>query len=533
MIKKNILIIILSLFSLFSVAQHFTPLKKLESAQRIIDAFYVDSIDSNHVVEEGIIAMLKTLDPHSVYSNADETRELNTPLQGNFSGIGIQFNMLTDSVYVIQTISGGPSEKVGIRAGDRIISANDTILAGKKLKNSTIMKHLRGPKGSDVKLKVLRNEEPEPLTFIVTRDNIPINSVEAAYMATPKIGYIKLTRFAETTPHEMANAIVKLQKQGMKDLIIDLEYNTGGYMEAATDVAEMFLNKGDLLVYTKGRALEPRYIKSQRKGGFNGKIAVLVNESSASASEILAGAIQDHDRGAVIGRRTFGKGLVQRPFNMPDGSMIRLTIARYYTPSGRCVQKPYTSGDDKDYSSDIINRYNHGEFVSADSIRHSSDMYYTIKNRRPVYGGGGIMPDLFVPIDTTGNTQYYRKIMAHGILNKYAQKYVDANRHIIKGSFPDDNSFVNNFTVSDDMLNDIVKLAENDSIKFNSDQFNESKQLLATIAKGLIGNNVYSDAVYNRVINPLLPAYNKAIGLLEDEKEYRNLLKPVDSVKNK
>lgn len=522
---KYFSVIIFLFIPIIAAAQHFTPLKKLESAQRIIDAFYVDTIDSNHVVEEGIIAMLKTLDPHSVYSNAEETRELNTPLQGNFSGIGIQFNMSTDTVYVIQTISGGPSEKVGIRAGDRIISANDTVLAGKKLKNSVIMKHLRGPKGSDVRLKVLRKGEPEPLTFIVTRDNIPINSVEAAYMATSKIGYIKLTRFAETTPYEMANAIIKLQKQGMKDLIIDLEYNTGGYMEAATDVAEMFLNKGDLLVYTKGRALEPRYIKSQRNGGFNGKIAVLVNESSASASEILAGAIQDHDRGAIIGRRTFGKGLVQRPFNMPDGSMIRLTIARYYTPSGRCVQKPYTSGDDKDYNSDIINRYKHGEFMNADSVRHSLDIYYTIKNRRPVYGGGGIIPDLFVPVDTTGNTYFYRQLVGHGILNKYAQKYVDGNRASIKNSYPDDNSFVKDFTISDEMLNDIIHLAEADSIKFESGQFAESKNLISTITKGLIGNNIYSDDIYSRVINPILPAFNKAIELLEDEKAYRGLLK--------
>ncbi len=528
---RKYIILLFGVFAVVSHAQHFTPLRKLESAERIIEAFYVDTVDANRVVEEGIVAMLKTLDPHSAYSNAEETKELNTPLQGNFSGIGIQFNMATDTVYVIQTIAGGPSEKVGILPGDRIIAANDTVLAGRKLRNSAVMNHLRGPKGTNVRLKVLRKGEPEPLTFVVTRDNIPLHSVEASYIAAPHIGYIKITRFAETTPSEVANAIVELKKKGMKDLIIDLEYNTGGYMEAAADVAEMFLNKGDLLVYTKGRVLDPNYIRSQRKGGFNGKVVVLVNEISASASEILAGAIQDHDRGVIIGRRTFGKGLVQRPFNMPDGSMIRLTIARYYTPSGRCVQKPYTSGDDDEYRKDILNRYNHGEFTNADSMRHGSDVYYTLKNRRPVYGGGGIMPDIFVPVDTTGNTVYYRRLMAHGILNRYVQKYVDDNRSVIKEEYPDEDVFISNYTVSDSMLNGIVEMAEADSIKFDSAQFEESKNLISTITKGLVGNNLYSDGVYNRIVNPLTPAYREAIDLLNDEKRYKELLKPVSSKK--
>lgn len=522
----------LFVFSLLTTqAQHFTPLRKLETTQRIIESFYVDTVDANHVVEEGIVAMLKTLDPHSAYTNAEETRELNTPLKGNFSGIGIQFNMSTDTVYVIQTIAGGPSEKVGIMAGDRIIAANDTVLAGRKLRNSAVMNHLRGPKGSEVKLKVIRKGEPEPLTFVVTRDNIPIYSVDAYYMAAPNIGYIKISRFAETTPSEVAKAIVDLKKRGMKDLIIDLEYNTGGYMEAATDVAEMFLNKGDLLVYTKGRSFEPNYIRSQRKGGFNGKVVVLVNENSASASEILAGAIQDHDRGVVIGRRTFGKGLVQRPFNMPDGSMIRLTIARYYTPSGRCVQKPYSSGDDDEYRKDIINRYNHGEFTNADSVRHGSDVYYTLKNRRPVYGGGGIIPDFFVPVDTTGNTPTYRRLMAQAILNKYVQKYVDENRTVLKESYPTEESFIDNYNVTDSMLRQMVEMAETDSIKVVPEQFEESKNLISTFTKGLIGNSLFSDGIYNRVVNPLLPAYREAIALLNDNKRYKELLKPEEKKK--
>lgn len=525
------ILLILCLCTLGVQAQHFTPLRKLESAERIIEAFYVDSVDANRVVEEGIVAMLKTLDPHSAYSNAEETKELNTPLQGNFSGIGIQFNMSTDTVYVIQTIAGGPSEKVGILPGDRIVAANDTILAGRKLRNSAVMNHLRGPKGSDVRLKVIRKGESEPLTFVVTRDNIPLHSVEASFIAAPRIGYIRITRFAETTPTEVANAIVELKKKGMKDLIIDLEYNTGGYMEAAADVAEMFLDKGDLLVYTKGRVLDPKYIRSQRKGGFNGKVVVLVNEISASASEILAGAIQDHDRGVIIGRRTFGKGLVQRPFNMPDGSMIRLTIARYYTPSGRCVQKPYSSGDDDEYKKDIVNRYNHGEFTNVDSVRHGSDIYYTLKNRRPVYGGGGITPDVFIPVDTTGNSAYYRKIMAHGILNRYVQKYVDENRNALKKQFTDEDIFINEYSVTDSMLYAVVKMADADSIKYVPEQFEESKNLISTIIKGLVGNSLYTDGVYNRVVNPLLPAYREAISLLNDDKRYRELLKPVVSRK--
>ena len=346
-----------------------SPDRKLLMAEQLIERFYVDTVNANKMVEEAIVAMLKTLDPHSTYSDPDETKELTTPLEGIFSGIGVQFNMLSDTLFVIQTTAGGPSEKVGILPGDRIVQAGDSVIAGRKLPNSRIIKILRGPKGSEVTLKVLRKGSAEPILFNVTRDDIPIYSVDAAYMATPTTGYIRISRFAEATDKKFAQAVEKLKKEGMTDLIVDLEDNTGGYLQAATNLASHFLDKGDLVVYTESPKIPGAEFRVDKRGDLrDGKVVVMVNQYSASASEILAGALQDNDRGLIVGRRTFGKGLVQRPFPFPDGSMIRLTTAKYHTPTGRCIQKPYTSGDDENYRKDILHRYEAGDLSSADSI---------------------------------------------------------------------------------------------------------------------------------------------------------------------
>lgn len=508
-------------------AQHFTPLHKLQFTERIIENFYVDTINSGKLVEAGIEAMLKTLDPHSAYSTPEETKALNEPLQGNFSGIGIQFNMSTDTVYVIQTVAGGPSERVGIQAGDRIIAANDTVIAGRKLTNTQITSHLRGPKGSEVMLTVLRKGVDKLLSFRVTRDDIPIYSVDAAYMATPEVGYVRISRFAGTTAEEFEKALKKLRKKGMKHLIIDLEDNTGGYMNSATDVAQLLLKHKDLIVYQKGNALPAQYFRSEGSPIMkDGRIVVMVNQNSASASEILSGAIQDQDRGLIVGRRTFGKGLVQRPFPMPDGSMIRLTVARYYTPAGRSIQKPYTAGDSDEYYKDIYNRYRHGELSSADSIHQSGELFHTLRHHRPIYGGGGITPDLFVPVDTSTYSDYYRDLVAKGIINKYVLNLIDRDRKLLLKKYPTEDSFVSGFDVTPAMLGDIVAMGEADSIPHVEKDWQRSLPAVRLIVKGLISRDLYENASYFRVANPLNTTYQRALELITDERRYDSLLNP-------
>ncbi|MDE6371243.1 MAG: S41 family peptidase, partial [Duncaniella sp.] len=366
------------------------PARKLAFVEQLIAGYYVDPIDTTKVVEEAIRAMLKTLDPHSTYSDAAETKELTEPLQGNFSGIGIRFQMDHDTLYVVETIAGGPCEKVGIVPGDRILACNDTVISGVKMPNAEILKVLRGPKGSPARLKVVRGRGNEPREFTVKRDDIPIYSIDAAYMVNDSVGYISLARFAGTTAEEMHEAMKTLSGQGMKHVIIDLCDNGGGYLKAATDVAGMFLRNGDLVVYTDSpKNGGTRFVADSDGEHSGGRVVVMANQYSASASEILSGAVQDNDRGLVVGRRTFGKGLVQRPFPFPDGSMIRLTVARYHTPSGRCIQKPYNGGDDEAYRNDMMTRYKSGELSNADSVAAMPDSlrYYTLRNHRAVYGG--------------------------------------------------------------------------------------------------------------------------------------------------
>lgn len=502
---------------------------KIAQAEKIIEQCYVDTVNTDNLAEEAIKAMLATLDPHSTYSDPEETKELTTPLDGNFSGIGIQFNMLNDTLYVIQTTSGGPSEKVGILPGDRLIQAGDSILSGVKRPNSSIIKLLRGPKGTAVNLKVLRKGVAQPIDFLVVRDDIPVYSIDAAYMADPTTGYIRLSRFAESTPGEISQAMAKLRRQGMKNLVLDLQDNGGGLLGSAIDLGARFLNRDDMVVYTMSPSMGQHFYVTERDGEFkDGRVVVLVNQYSASASEITAGAIQDHDRGVVVGRRTFGKGLVQRPFPFPDGSMIRLTVAKYHTPSGRCIQKPYERGKGDEYHKDILHRYEAGEFTSADSIHFSdSEKYATLRTGRTVYGGGGVMPDIFVPVDTTGYSDYYRDLTAKGILNRLAISYVDDNRKELKKLYPTEQSFLDGFKVTPEMIDDLVRLGETDSIKPVPEQLEVSRSTIEAILKGIIGRDLFETQTYFKVVNPVLnPVYLRGLEIINDPEEYHRLLNP-------
>lgn len=525
-----LLILLLPAFTVLAQLSpdNFTPDTKLRMASRIIESYYVDSVDTDKAVEDAIVAMLKTLDPHSLYTNAEETRELTTPLEGNFSGIGIQFSMLEDTVYVIQTIPGGPCEKVGIVPGDRIIQAGDSVLAGRKLPNSRIMGVLRGPKGSIVPLTVLRRGQEEPMIFTVERDDIPIHSVDAAFMADATTGYVRITRFAENTADELREALADLKAKGMKNLIIDLEDNGGGYLGAATEIASMFLPKGAPIVYTEAPKLGTNKFDNNQKGSFlDGRLVIMVNQYSASASEILSGAIQDNDRGLIVGRRTFGKGLVQRPFTFPDGSMIRLTVSRYFTPSGRCIQRPYDRENLDDYELDILHRFEHGEFTNADSVHLDPEqLRHTLHNHRPVYGGGGIMPDLFVPLDTTEVTPYYRELLAKGLINRFAITYVDENRDSLHRAFPTEQSFIDSYSVNPGMITQLTDIASNSGIELNQEQLESSTPMLLTILKGLIGRDLFQTSTYYRIVYPILnDEYIAALKLINDKKTYQNLLK--------
>lgn len=489
--------------------------RKLQMAQFAIANMYVDQTDENKLVESAIIAMLKELDPHSTYSNPEEVKKLNEPLQGNFDGIGIQFNMVTDTLFVIQPVSGGPSEKVGIRAGDRIIYVNDTLIAGVKMPTEDIRRRLRGPKGTKVHLKIERRGVNELLSFVVTRDKIPMYSLDASYMIAPKIGYIKINRFGATTHKEFMDALASLKGQGMHNLILDLQGNGGGYLNAAIDIANEFLGQGELIVYTEGRRNPRREFFAKGDGKHQqGKLVVLVDEYSASASEIVAGAIQDWDRGLIVGRRSFGKGLVQRPIDLPDGSMIRLTIARYYTPAGRCIQKPYESIEE--YNTDLIERYNRGEMMSADSIHFPDSLKsLTLKEGRTVYGGGGIMPDYFVPVDTNRITKYHSQLSNKGILQKVHLQWIDIYRDEWMKKYGDYADYCKLFDLDDAMMKQLIAEGEKEGIKFDEEQYKKSASLIKLHLKALIARDLWDMNEYYHTINAVNESVKKAVELLK------------------
>ena len=505
-------------------------MRKLQMAQFAIANLYVDSVNENKLVEEAIIKMLAQLDPHSTYNDAEEVKKMTEPLQGNFEGIGVQFQMIEDTLLVIQPVSNGPSEKVGILAGDRIVAVNDSAIAGVKMSTEDIMSRLRGPKGSEVKLTVIRRGVDDSLFFTVKRDKIPILSLDAAYMIQPKTGYIRINRFAATTAEEFTKALKELQKKGMKDLILDLQGNGGGYLNAAIDLANEFLQQKDLIVYTEGRASRRSNFYAKGNGNFkNGRLIVLVDEYSASASEIVTGAIQDWDRGVVVGRRTFGKGLVQRPIDLPDGSMIRLTIARYYTPAGRCIQKPYDNTANADgpllkdedkqekYNLELLERFNHGEMIHADSIRFADSLKVQTKRlARTVYGGGGIMPDFFVPIDTAQYTDYHRNLVAKGVIIKATTGYIEKHRKELQNKYKKFESFNDKFEIDDNFLAEVRALGEKEKIKFDEEQYARSLPLIKTQLKALIARDLWDMNEYFQVMNTTNSSVQQALKVLNE-----------------
>lgn len=538
--KKILSIIIVCICTVMVQAQkpNNEAIRKLQMAEFAITNLYVDKVDEDKLVEEAIIKMLAQLDPHSTYNNAEEVKKMNEPLQGNFEGIGVQFQMIEDTLLVIQPVSNGPSEKVGILAGDRIVAVNDTAIAGVKMSTEDIMSRLRGPKDSEVKLTIVRRGVDDSLYFTVKRDKIPILSLDAAYMIQPKTGYIRINRFGATTAEEFISALKELQKKGMKDLVLDLQGNGGGYLNAAIDLANEFLQQKELIVYTEGRAARRSDFFAKGTGNFkNGRLIVLVDEYSASASEILTGAIQDWDRGVVVGRRSFGKGLVQRPIDLPDGSMIRLTIARYYTPSGRCIQKPYDNtasldgrikgdGSQEKYSQELIDRFNHGEMIHADSIHFADSLKVQTKRlARTVYGGGGIMPDYFVPIDTTQYTDYHRNLVAKGVVIKATTGYIEKHRKDLKDKYKKFETFNDKFEIDDNFLADIRALADKEKIEFDEKQYNQSLPLIKTQLKALIARDLWDMNEYFQVMNSTNNSVQQALKILQDG-TYEQTLKP-------
>lgn len=441
--------------------------QKFATALQIIRFSYVDTVNEEQLTESAINGMLKELDPHSVYMSKKEVDKANEPLQGNFEGIGVQFDIIKDTITVVTPVPGGPSEKLGIMSGDKIVTIDGEDATGKDINNEYVLKHLRGDKGTQVVVGICRKSIKGIQDYTIIRDKIPIFSMDAAYMAAPEVGYIKLNKFAATTMDEFLTAMAKLKEKGMKHLILDLQNNSGGYLNTAIDLADEFLGADKMIVYTEGYSSRKQENKSTSAGGFeSGRLIVLVNEGSASASEIVAGAIQDWDRGIIIGRRTFGKGLVQRPYQLPDGSVIRLTTAHYYTPTGRCVQKPYDEGVEK-YYEDFTKRFKHGELVNPDSIKFPDSLKYYTPNKRVVYGGGGIMPDIFIPMDTTRITGFYSAVIRKGILNEFVMTYLDTHRDGLKLMYPNIDEFNSKYEISDQFLNEFYEYSESQGVDKN------------------------------------------------------------------
>jgi carboxyl-terminal processing protease len=487
--------------------------QKMREVLSLIKNEYVDETQTDVLVEDAITHMLSELDPHSSYLSAKDQVAANEDLRGNFEGIGIEFNIFHDTLTVVAALSGGPSESVGIRAGDKIVKVNETNIAGIGLSNRDVQKHLKGPKGTEVKIEIVRKNVKEPINFTIIRDKIPQFSVDASYMIDSDIGYIKVNRFSQTTFSEVKEALSKLKKSGMTKLILDLQGNPGGYMDQAVGIADEFLKKGEKIVFTKGH--ETKYNEESfatDRGDFEqGDLIILVNESSASASEIVAGALQDNDRALIVGRRSYGKGLVQRPFSLDDGSEIRLTISRYYTPSGRSIQKPYTNLED--YENDISKRYKKGEFFSADSIHFNDSLKYETLNGRSVYGGGGIMPDYFVPLDTTSSSKYFNQLFNANILREYAFTYAEQNKtQLEEKGYP---AYLEKFEVNDSMLDQLVTMGRNEKITSRPNDLAKNKRLFQVYLKAEIARNVWDNQSFYPIINETNEVLQHAIKLFD------------------
>lgn len=509
-----------------------TSSNKLNALLRIIDDQYVDTVNMGELVEEAMPQILSELDPHSSYIPAKDLEAVNADLKGSFSGIGIQFTIQNDTIHVNSVIQGGPSEKVGLMAGDRIVEVDDSAFVGKIVTNSEAMKRLKGEKGSKVKLGVYRPGEKDLLHFTVIRGNIPVKSIDAAYMINEKVGYIKVNKFGETTYPELLIALAKLNQKNCEGLIVDLRGNTGGYMAAAIQMVYEFLPNNRLIVYTQGRK-SPREDYNSNGTGSNQKmpLVVLVDEGSASASEIFAGAIQDNDRGTIVGRRSFGKGLVQQPIEFSDGSAIRLTIARYYTPSGRCIQKPYEKGKESEYELDLLTRYEHGEFFSADSIKQDETEVYHTRLGRPVYGGGGIMPDIFVPQDTTGMTSYFRMAANRGLIIRYTFDYTDQNRSTLQKY--DTPEKMEAYLKGQNLLNKFAAWAEKKGLKRRNNLMMKSRRLFEMSLYGNIIYNMLGMEAYVEYLNESDKTVLKAVEILEKGESFPQAPAPQATTDNK
>ncbi|GIV41674.1 MAG: peptidase S41 [Vicingaceae bacterium] len=495
---------------------HHESIRKIETVLYYIENGYVDTVDPGKLAEKAIVGMLESLDPHSVYIPKEEVQAMNEPLEGNFEGIGIEFQILQDTVMVVHPIIGGPSEILGIRAGDKIIKVNDTVFAGIKLTNRDVVKKLRGPKGTKVKVSIMRAGNPELIDFVITRDKIPIYSVDAAYMIDKKTGYVKISRFAKETDKEFREAMEKLKKQGLENLILDLQGNGGGYLNTAVQLADEFLDNNKLIVYTLGAHHPKEEYKAINKGVFEkGKLVVLIDEGSASASEIVSGAIQDWDRGLIVGRRSFGKGLVQRPYALADGSFIRLTTGRYYTPTGRSIQKPYDENINK-YRSEIYERMKSGELNDSDKIKLPDSLKFKTPAGRVVYGGGGIVPDVFVPIDTSGYSKYYSDLVRKGILNDFVLNYIDKKREELLKSYPDMQTFKSNADMAP-IQKELYKFAEEKKLEPNQDQMKISDRWIAMQLKANIARHLYGNYAYFYIINDLNPIYLKGVEVVNSK----------------
>ncbi len=528
--KKILFILSLFIASNFIHGQESNELdpnstvKKISTLLYLINNFYVDTLDMPDITEKAIVLTLKELDPHSAYIPAKEVQKANESLEGSFEGVGLTFQMYKDTILVVAPIPGGPSDKVGIMAGDKIITVDGEDAFGKEITNSWVMDHLRGSKGTKVLVGIYRRGGDGLLEYEITRDKIPINSLDAAFMLDKNTGYIKLNRFAKQSIDEFKEATLDLKKQGMENLIFDLRGNSGGYLGTAKSISDEFLDGNKLIVYTEGVNQPRQELISDTQGMLEeGRLVVLINEGSASASEIVAGAIQDWDRGVVIGRRSFGKGLVQRPFQLPDGSIVRLTIARYYTPSGRCIQKPYDDGVDE-YYKDFYNRMQHGETYHADSIHFPDSLRYSTKSGRTVYGGGGVMSDIFIPLDSTRFNDTYTALIRKGVINGFVNNYLDENRTVLKSTYANFSEFNAGFQLQESDFATFMKSAEDEEVEISEEIIAPNKEFIILQLKALISRNLFETGDYFEVLSPMDAEIQKALEVINDKKLYNQMI---------
>ena len=495
-----------------------------EEGLKLFDLIYPDTITNSEITEHGIRFMLEQLDPHSTYISLKDLHDMNAPLKGSFTGVGIRFQIFKDTVLIVQAIPGGPSEKVGLMAGDKIIKIGEEMVAGIGMKNSGVRDRLLGDKGTKVLVGVKRGNSNDIIDFEITRDKIPIYSVDASYMANENTGYIKLNNFSSTSISEIRKAVFSLKNKGMKNLILDLQNNGGGYLKTAVDLADEMLPGNRKIVSTKGRKFPEKIYGGNNKGLLeNGKIIVLVNESSASASEIVSGAIQDWDRGLIIGRRTFGKGLVQKPIQLPDGTQVRITTSKYYTPSGRCIQKSYSDGS-MAYRKEKYSRYKSGESFNKDSIKNNeNEVYSTLLKNRKVYGGGGVVPDIFVPLDTNGTSAYFSKLIRKGVFNQFSLYYVNKNRDNLEKKYSNFEKYKTSFNTKN-ALQELIEFAKDEGINFNENQYNESKKTIEVRLKANIAQDLYDYKKFYEIINELNITLQKSLEIINNDKAFSNLV---------